>query len=69
MDNQEKFQETQDEAVSREAREDRDACAREILRDMSDYLSRFSVEFPLPWTVDSLEQEKEKNEDKEVKPK
>ena len=28
MDNQEKFQETQDEAVSREAREDRDAYVR-----------------------------------------
>ena len=58
MTEEEKF-ETQVEAISREAREDRDAATSEILRNMSDFLSRYSVDFSLPWIVDAGRQVKD----------
>ena len=55
----ERKSETQDESASREAREDRDAVAHEILRNMSDFLSRNSVDFPLPWEAAETRRKKE----------
>ena len=57
----ERKSETQDESASREAREDRDAYAREILWYMRDYLSRYSVDFPLPWEAAETRRDEERD--------
>ena len=61
MTNEEKF-ETQDECASREAREDRDAETHEMLRNMSEFLSRYSVDFPLPWVAAETREKRESGE-------
>ena len=58
MDNEEMF-DLQNQECVRELKKERDERTYKMLKDMSDFLSQFSVEFPLPWTVDSLEREKE----------
>jgi hypothetical protein len=65
MDNQEMI-DKQYEDKRREMRQERDREMYNMLRDMSDYLNRYTVGFPLPWAVDATKQVEEFHDDKEA---
>ena len=56
---EEEMEEEQYEIIRRENREERDRETHNMLRAMSDFINRYSVDFPLPWAVDAAKQVEE----------